>query len=264
MAVTRLEILQHVLTILEIGKEGQNLLIDHGISSVRKLPNATDEVYQSLVDKEHSKLFTADKDQIFIFRSWYQDSSRKNSAFKEVEIMDNLTETEWYRFRNSYIDQETHTPPSHQTRSGTLSYKKEPKLKFLLKNFTTTTVKTANWPNYRREFVATLAANGQQHVIDKNFRGPDAIRDTIKYSRYKTENDLVFRGLDLGFVESILCGRLVEHIITKDGRAVYLDIDAYQRGQGPEETYATNFWNKLTSLSLTDQFTGVVEVFINQ
>ena len=187
-----------------------------------------------MVYKEEYSLFAVDKNQIVIFRSWYQDSSRKNSVFKEVEIMDNLTETEWYRFRNSYIDQETHTPPSHQTRSGTLSYKKEPKLKFLLKNFTTTTVKTANWPNYRREFVATLAANGQQHVIDKNFRGPDAIRDTIKYSRYKTENDLVFRNLDLGLIKSSLHEGGYNHRFTKDCRHIFSDIDAYQRGKGSD------------------------------
>ena len=49
MAVTRLGILQNVQTILDIGKEGQNILIDHGISSVRKLRNTTDEDYQYLV-----------------------------------------------------------------------------------------------------------------------------------------------------------------------------------------------------------------------
>ena len=51
MAVTRLGILQNVQTILDIGKEGQKLLIDHGISSVRKLQKTTDEAYQSLVDE---------------------------------------------------------------------------------------------------------------------------------------------------------------------------------------------------------------------
>ena len=50
MAVTRHGILQNVKTILYIEKEGQKLLIDHGISSVRKLRNTTDYAYQSLVD----------------------------------------------------------------------------------------------------------------------------------------------------------------------------------------------------------------------
>ena len=45
MAVNRLKILQNVLTMVEIGKEVQKLLIDHGISAARKLPNARDEAY---------------------------------------------------------------------------------------------------------------------------------------------------------------------------------------------------------------------------
>ena len=51
MAMTILGILQNVQTILEIWEEGQKLLIDHGISSVRKLRNTKDEAYQYLVDK---------------------------------------------------------------------------------------------------------------------------------------------------------------------------------------------------------------------
>ena len=51
MGVTRLGILQNVQTILDIGKEGQKLLIDNWISSVKKLGNTTDEAYQSLVDE---------------------------------------------------------------------------------------------------------------------------------------------------------------------------------------------------------------------
>ena len=122
MVVTRLEILQHVPTVLDIGKEGHNLLVAYGIISVRKLLNATNEAYYILVDKEHPKLFAVEKDQNFIFRSCYQDSSCNDYELKEVHIMDNLTETEWYYFRNIYISQQTHTTPSHQTRTGTQSY----------------------------------------------------------------------------------------------------------------------------------------------
>ena len=98
MGVTRLDILHRVLTILDIGKELQKLLLDQGIISVRNLPNAADEACQYLLDKEYSKKIGVEKDQIFILRYWYQDSYHKNSAFKEVEIMDNLTETEWDHF----------------------------------------------------------------------------------------------------------------------------------------------------------------------
>ena len=77
-----LDILQYLLTILVIGKEGQKLLVDYGISSMRKLLNTTNDAYQYLVEKEHSKLFGVDKDQVFIFKACYQYSSCKNSAFK--------------------------------------------------------------------------------------------------------------------------------------------------------------------------------------
>ena len=51
MVVTRLDILKHVLIILDIGEEVQKILIDNGISLVKNLLNTTDEAYQSLVDK---------------------------------------------------------------------------------------------------------------------------------------------------------------------------------------------------------------------
>ena len=63
MVVTRLGILQNVQTILEIGKEGQKLLIDHGISSVRKLRNTTDEAYQYLVYEKQYNFFDLDKNK---------------------------------------------------------------------------------------------------------------------------------------------------------------------------------------------------------
>ena len=51
MVLTRLNILQHVPTTLDIDQEGQNILVDHGISLLRKLLNSTDEAYQYLMDK---------------------------------------------------------------------------------------------------------------------------------------------------------------------------------------------------------------------
>ena len=51
MSVTRLDILQYVLTIPEIGKEEQNILMNHGVNLVIKILNSVDEAYQYLVDK---------------------------------------------------------------------------------------------------------------------------------------------------------------------------------------------------------------------
>ena len=51
MAVTILDFLQCVLTILDIGKEVKNILIDDGIVSVRNILNDKDDAYQYLVYK---------------------------------------------------------------------------------------------------------------------------------------------------------------------------------------------------------------------
>ena len=53
-------------------------------------------------------MFTVDKYQLFIFLAWRQYASCKNSALKEVEIKDNIIETEWDHFWNSYIVHKTH------------------------------------------------------------------------------------------------------------------------------------------------------------
>ena len=70
---------------------------------MKKLLDATDEAYQSLVYKEQSKLFAVDKEKIVIFGTRYQQSSCKYSTFKDLEIVDNLTKEEWYRFCNECI-----------------------------------------------------------------------------------------------------------------------------------------------------------------
>ena len=50
-------------------------------------------------------------------------------------------------------------------------------------------------PKYRRNFVTTLTVNFRQYVI-KNFNVPDTIRDTIKYSKYNSDDNLVFIRID--------------------------------------------------------------------
>ena len=68
MVVTRLEILQYVLTILDIEKEGQKLLIDQGIDYVRNIIHTNHETHQSLVNKEQYMLFIVYIYQLFIFK----------------------------------------------------------------------------------------------------------------------------------------------------------------------------------------------------
>ena len=58
------------------------MLLYCGISSTRKILNDTDEEYQYMVEKGHSKLFELYRDQIFISQACYKDVSHKNSYFK--------------------------------------------------------------------------------------------------------------------------------------------------------------------------------------
>ena len=48
----------------------------------------------------------------------------------------------------------------------------------------------------------------------------------------KTENNLVFGETDLGLVGIRLCSRVEKQRLSKDGRAIFLGIYAYQRGRG--------------------------------
>ena len=65
-------------------------------------------------------------------------------------------------------------------------------------------------------------------------------------------------------VESILLGIIEKYRLTQGFIYDFLDIDVYHKFQGSKETCATNTWDKLTSLRLTDQFPGGPESFINQ
>ena len=50
------------------------------------------KAHQYMVDKERFMLFAVDKEQIFVFRYWYQNYSHKKSIFKEFEIIHNIIE----------------------------------------------------------------------------------------------------------------------------------------------------------------------------
>ena len=83
-----------------------------------------------------------------------------------------------------------------------------------------------------------------------------SIGDPIKYSKYNTYDDLLFRVINLWLVESIFCLIVENYRITKYGRAVFLDSNTHKQVQGSEKTCATNAWDELTSLRITDQFRG--------
>ena len=70
-----------------------------------------DMVYQPLIYKEHYNLFVVERSQIVFFWYCFQDFHKKHFNLKEIKIIDNLTETEWYYFCNSYIGLKIHNKP---------------------------------------------------------------------------------------------------------------------------------------------------------
>ena len=130
--------------------------------------------------------------------------------------MDNITETEQDHLCNSYIDQKIHNTPSNQTIMGYPYYRQYTKL---------------NVSPERNQAVPSTGGSLWLHPLPtatdmlwKKVRVPESIGDPIKYTKYKTGNEVLFRGLDIGLIESSLCVKVEEHILTKDVRAVFLDI----------------------------------------
>ena len=63
-----LNILQHVLIILEVESMEQHIVMEKSIDSVRKILSTKYRVYQYLSDRGKSMLFVTDMDQIGIFQ----------------------------------------------------------------------------------------------------------------------------------------------------------------------------------------------------
>ena len=94
------------------------------------------------------------------------------------------------------------------------------------------------WTNYMRKFLATLIFKCRQHIFGKPFNFPVTISHPIKYSKWKTYNDLVFSGIGLDLGDIILHNRPA-----KDVRYVFIYIDGYQWGKVSYETCDINAWN---------------------
>ena len=91
MSSYQTNIFKHVLTILEVDKEVQHILISKGLGSVRKVIHNKYETYQSLVDKVWSKISVTYMDQSVPFWKNYQSICNKSFNFNETDIIDNST-----------------------------------------------------------------------------------------------------------------------------------------------------------------------------
>ena len=106
------------------------------------------------------------------------------------------------------------------------------------------------------EFLAILAANGHKYVIEKIFKFPHAIGGPAKYLKYNTQNNLIFSGIELGLVISIICGRVDNNSNNNGGRPSYINIYALHIGKGSDENCDKNSWDKISSLKITRQYPG--------
>ena len=89
--VTKLKIINHVLTILDIKTKLQQIFISQVIGYIGKLINTKNDNWQYIVNKTHSKLFLVDIDQIFIFQKFHYNNFTKIPTNTEANILYNLT-----------------------------------------------------------------------------------------------------------------------------------------------------------------------------
>ena len=87
----------------------------------------------------------------------------------------------------------------------------------------------------------------------KNFHIPDVIEETTKYLNYRTGNNFVLSGINLGLANRCLLGKVKKSNITKDRRAILPNINAYLQCQLSDKLYAITAGNNLTSLNITNQ-----------
>ena len=79
-----------------------------GVDSVSKMILTKNNIYQSLVDKLHSKLFMVDMGQLFIFQQWYHTTFIRSPTNNKADILYKFTEEERDRLFNEYIAEKIH------------------------------------------------------------------------------------------------------------------------------------------------------------
>ena len=60
-------------------------------------------------------------------------------------------------------------------------YNQEPKLRVSIKSFPPTTGNIEVFPKYTNKFLSMIINNGHHHIINKTFRVPATIGETIKH-----------------------------------------------------------------------------------
>ena len=87
---------------------------------VKKILNNKGKNNQYLSDKQCYKLSPEYMDKITILGKSHQIMSKNNFTFQEYGIINNLTNTEWCWFHNTYIIMEVYNTYPFQTKTGSL------------------------------------------------------------------------------------------------------------------------------------------------
>ena len=65
-------------------------------------------------------------------------------------------------------------------------------------------------------------------------------------------------------IKTSLLGRIYKHRINKDVKDIFIDINDYQKDQGPKETCASDAWENINTLNINSKFTEGAEYFIDE
>ena len=99
-------------------------------------------------------------------------------------------------------------------------------------------------------------------MLSPTFMPSSRRQDPEAYVTYVKLNQMTFSALNYGTADSIIRHKVNKYQATKDGRAAFLEIDTYQKGQGSEEVCASNAWAELNKLKLTNVYPGGAEAFL--
>jgi len=184
--VTKADVMKHTLSIMGIeGDEVYNFLVQQGLGSTRQLCNCKDETLKGLCNLLGSPLRQGMVDSFILYRSWYMHmASKMGTSFTLDEQVDNFTEEEWDAWCNEYITLSLSPGPltpagkssggfglggSPGMGAGSPAAGSTLGLKVSLKDFPTTNGRAADWPRFKRKFLAAAGVNGMDKLLDKNY-----------------------------------------------------------------------------------------------
>ena len=266
------EAFAHVVTVLELDDESVKTLIQSKIMTVRRMYSTQMDTYNSLAEDKANTFSLSDADQIYLFKRWYGHWLSKTQDPSLDELMACFTDREWdshvHRYHvlsNLGSSDKSQDKSSSGTAAQPIVLDSETSgIRVSLKDYPITSGKSADWPKYRRKFISTATAAGHAALLRANYAVPRRDTDEAAYFKYLKLNRKTFSALDYGLSDSTLWNIVERFRDNEDGRGAFLALDLHQRGQGCEETCATNAFDELLNLSLTPHFPGGAEAFVNK